>query len=284
MTSSRGNSIPMGKEPWVRFAEQAVERLSALDGAIPKEHEGFGAHVRTLRHRAGISLPELAASIGVPVEQVVLLEQGLFSPGGFEDATWVRLMRVLDGRDEPAAEPAASPGEAASQHDHSQEQVHVPKTTKPTTKDSKGGLNIGVARIKVIGVGGGGSNAVARMFRQRVPGVEYAVVNTDQQHLSHLEVPVKVRIGDELTRGLGVGGNPEVGRLAAFESKSVLEELVADTDMVFIACGMGGGTGTGAAPVIAEIAQASGALTMAAVTKPFNFEGRRRMRQAEEGI
>ena len=143
---------------------------------------------------------------------------------------------------------------------------------------------IGLAQIKVIGVGGGGSNAVSRMYQDQIPGVEYIVVNTDAQHLLRLDVPVKVRIGDKLTRGLGVGGNPELGRSAAEESREELYELVRGADMVFIATGMGGGTGTGASEVVAELAKETGALTIGVVTKPFGFEGRRRMKSAEDGI
>ena len=142
----------------------------------------------------------------------------------------------------------------------------------------------GLAQVKVIGVGGGGSNAVNRMYRDRVPGIEYIAVNTDAQHLLRLDIPVKVRIGDKLTRGLGVGGNPEIGRAAAEESREELYEALRGADMVFIASGMGGGTGTGAAPVVAEIAQETGALTIAAVTKPFSFEGQKRSRIAEDGL
>ena len=142
----------------------------------------------------------------------------------------------------------------------------------------------GLAQIKVIGVGGGGCNAVNRMYRQRVPGVEYLAVNTDTQHLLRLDVPIKIRIGDKLTRGLGVGGDPEIGRAAAEESREELYEAVRDADMVFIAAGMGGGTGTGAASVMAEVAKETGALTIAVVTKPFGFEGRRRAKNAEDGL
>jgi cell division protein FtsZ len=144
--------------------------------------------------------------------------------------------------------------------------------------------NDGIAQIKVIGVGGGGSNAVSRMFRERIQGVEYLAVNTDAQHLVRCDVPVKVRIGEKLTRGLGVGGNPELGRDSAEESREELYELVRGSDMVFIAAGMGGGTGTGSAPVIAEIAKETGALTIAVVTKPFAFEGSKRRRNAEDGL
>jgi cell division protein FtsZ len=142
----------------------------------------------------------------------------------------------------------------------------------------------GLAQVKVIGVGGGGSNAVNRMFRDRVQGVEYLAVNTDAQHLLRLDIPVKIRIGDKLTRGLGVGGDPEIGRSAAEESREELYEAVRSADMVFIASGMGGGTGTGAAPVVAEVARETGALTIGVVTKPFGFEGRRRAKNAEDGL
>ena len=142
----------------------------------------------------------------------------------------------------------------------------------------------GLAQVKVIGVGGGGSNAVDRMYREKIPGVDYIVVNTDSRHLQLTEVPTKVRIGDKLTRGLGVGGNPEIGRAAAEESREELYELVRGADMVFIATGMGGGTGTGASDVVAELAKETGALTIAVVTKPFGFEGRKRSKTAEDGI
>ena len=142
----------------------------------------------------------------------------------------------------------------------------------------------GLAQVKVIGVGGGGCNAVNRMYHDRVPGVEYLAVNTDAQHLLRLDVPVKIRVGDKLTRGLGVGGDPSIGQSAAEESREELYEAVRDADMIFIAAGMGGGTGTGAAPVVAEVAKETGALTIAVVTKPFAFEGRRRMKNADDGL
>ena len=141
-----------------------------------------------------------------------------------------------------------------------------------------------VARIKVVGVGGGGSNAVSRMFRERITGVEYMVVNTDAQALIQSEVPLKIRIGDQLTGGKGVGGSPDLGMRSAEESREELYEALRDTDMVFAAAGMGGGTGTGAAPVIAQIARETGALTVGVVTRPFSFEGLQRARTAEEGI
>ena len=142
----------------------------------------------------------------------------------------------------------------------------------------------GVARIKVMGVGGGGSNAVSRMYKDRIPGVEYLVVNSDAQSLVKSEVPLKIRIGDQLTGGKGVGGNPELGLRSAEESREELYEVIRDSDMVFVAAGMGGGTGSGSAPVIAEIARETGALTVGIVTRPFLFEGARRAHVAEEGI
>lgn len=141
-----------------------------------------------------------------------------------------------------------------------------------------------VARIKVVGIGGGGSNAVSRMFRERIPGVEYIVVNTDSQALVRSDVPMKVRIGDQLTQGQGVGGSPELGARSAEESREDLYEIISDSDMVFVAGGMGGGTGTGASPVVAQIAKETGALTVGIVTRPFSFEGLRRSRVADQGI
>ncbi len=142
----------------------------------------------------------------------------------------------------------------------------------------------GVAKIKVIGVGGGGSNAVSRMFRERISGVEYIVMNTDIQALLKSDVPNKIRIGEQLTQGMGVGGDPDKGSASAEESREEIYDVIRDSNMVFIAAGMGGGTGTGAAPVIAEIAQETGALTVGVVTRPFAFEGIRRSNQAQIGI
>ncbi|MEC9365981.1 MAG: cell division protein FtsZ [Chloroflexota bacterium] len=142
----------------------------------------------------------------------------------------------------------------------------------------------GVARIKVIGVGGGGSNAVSRMFRERISGVEYIVMNTDIQALLKSDVPNRIRIGEQLTQGMGVGGDPDKGSASAEESREEIYDVIRDSNMVFIAAGMGGGTGTGAAPVIAEIAQETGALTVGVVTRPFAFEGIRRSKQAQAGI
>jgi len=140
------------------------------------------------------------------------------------------------------------------------------------------------AQIKVIGVGGGGGNAVNRMINEGLGGVEFIAVNTDNQALMLSKAKTRVRIGDKLTRGLGAGGNPEIGRKAAEESSDDLYEVLRGADMVFIACGMGGGTGTGASPVIAQIAKELGALTIGVVTRPFTFEGTRRMQMANAGI
>ena len=140
------------------------------------------------------------------------------------------------------------------------------------------------AKIKVIGLGGGGSNAVTRMVREEINGVEFIAMNTDAQSLAITEAPIRIQLGEKLTRGLGVGGDHNLGQKAAEESRDELKELVTGADMVFITGGMGGGTGTGAAPVIAEIAKQSGALTIAVVTKPFSFEGTHRCQVADEGI
>ena len=141
-----------------------------------------------------------------------------------------------------------------------------------------------IAKIKVVGVGGGGCNAVNRMIDSGLKGVEFIVANTDLQVLNNSKAENKLQIGASITNGLGAGTNPEVGREAALESKAEIEEYLKDTDMVFIACGLGGGTGTGAAPVIAEIAQELGCLTVAIVTKPFRFEGTKRMENALAGL
>lgn len=138
--------------------------------------------------------------------------------------------------------------------------------------------------IKVIGIGGGGGNAVNRMIENEVQGVEFVAINTDAQVLRLSKADSRLQIGKMLTRGLGAGADPEIGRRAALESEDELRELLADTDMVFITAGMGGGTGTGAAPVIARIAREAGCLTIGIVTKPFSFEGRRRVSTALEGL
>lgn len=141
-----------------------------------------------------------------------------------------------------------------------------------------------LANIKVIGIGGGGCNAVNRMIESGVKGVDFIVANTDLQVLNNSKAPIKIQIGTELTNGLGAGANPQVGKEAALESKAEIEEVLKGADMVFVTCGMGGGTGTGAAPVIADIAQNLGALTVGIVTKPFAWEGKRRMKQAIDGL
>lgn len=142
-----------------------------------------------------------------------------------------------------------------------------------------------IAKIKVVGVGGGGGNAVSSMVEEGdINGVEFIVVNTDAQVLLQNKAPTKIQIGEKITKGLGVGGNPDIGKQAAEESIEKIKELFIDTDMVFVTAGMGGGTGTGASPVIAKAAKESGALTVGIVTKPFAFEGTRRAVVAEEGI
>lgn len=141
-----------------------------------------------------------------------------------------------------------------------------------------------LATIKVIGVGGGGNNAVNRMIEHGVQGVEFIAVNTDAQALNLSKADIKMQIGAKLTRGLGAGANPEVGKKAAEESKEQIQEVLSGADMVFVTAGMGGGTGTGAAPIIAQIAKEMGALTVGVVTRPFSFEGRKRATQAASGI
>ena len=140
------------------------------------------------------------------------------------------------------------------------------------------------AKIKVIGLGGGGSNAVTRMVRENIQGVEFIAMNTDAQALSVCEAPMCVQLGPKLTRGLGAGGDHIIGAKAAEENRDELREIVTGADMVFLTAGMGGGTGTGAIPIVAEIAKTGGALTIAVVTKPFAFEGAHRMETAEDGI
>ena len=140
------------------------------------------------------------------------------------------------------------------------------------------------ATIKVVGCGGGGNNAVNRMVDAGLRGVEFISVNTDRQALSQTNAQVKIQIGEKLTKGLGAGAIPEVGRRAAEESREEIASALKGADLVFITAGMGGGTGTGAAPIVAEIARDLGTLTIAVVTKPFNFEGKQRMKNAEAGI
>ncbi|MHC5024880.1 MAG: cell division protein FtsZ, partial [Planctomycetota bacterium] len=140
------------------------------------------------------------------------------------------------------------------------------------------------ANIKVVGVGGGGGNAVNRMIATGIEGVEFLAANTDCQALKQNRAPVKLQLGAKLTKGLGAGANPEIGRSAALEDTEKMVEALSDTDMVFVTTGLGGGTGTGAAPIIANLARESGALVVAVVTLPFSFEGRRRRVVADEGL
>jgi len=140
------------------------------------------------------------------------------------------------------------------------------------------------ARIKVIGLGGGGCNAVTRMVREQIRGVEFIAMNTDAQHLAVTEAAVRIQLGERITRGLGAGGDHVLGQKAADESRDEIKQTVSGADMVFVTCGMGGGTGTGSIPMIAQFAKQSGALTIAVVTRPFSFEGTHRGQVAEEGI
>ncbi len=159
-----------------------------------------------------------------------------------------------------------------------------PSTDADKTFEMVTEISAGAPNIKVVGVGGGGSNAVSRMFKDKIPVVEYYSVNTDAQHLFRCDVSHRLAIGQNLTRGLGSGANPDLGRQAAEESRHDIEKAMEGADMVFLAVGMGGGTGTGAAPVIAQICKESGALTIAVVSKPFSFEANARKKNAEEGI
>ena len=153
-----------------------------------------------------------------------------------------------------------------------------------STPSANGIIPSQTARIEVIGVGGGGSNAVNRMIATDLQGVGFWVLNTDAQALLQAAAPQRIQLGQTLTSGLGAGGNPLIGQKAAEESRADLQKSVEGADLVFIAAGMGGGTGTGAAPIVAEVAKDCGALTVGIVTKPFSFEGRNRLRQAEQGI
>ncbi|MFC1952877.1 cell division protein FtsZ [Chloroflexota bacterium] len=149
---------------------------------------------------------------------------------------------------------------------------------------AKTSFSLSPAKIKVIGLGGGGCNAVTRMVQEQIHGVEFIAANTDAQAMALTEAPIRIQIGERSTKGLGVGGDHSFGQKAAEESRDEFKEAIAGADMVFITCGMGGGTGTGAAPTVAEISKQSGALTIAVVTKPFTFEGTNRTKVAEEGI
>jgi cell division protein FtsZ len=162
----------------------------------------------------------------------------------------------------------------------------------PDSRQPGNGINIFIdddppitgARIKVIGVGGGGGNAVNRMIEAGIEGIEFLVANTDLQALKRSRAPIKIQLGGKLTKGLGAGANPHIGRDAALEDTEKIIEVLEGADMVFVTTGLGGGTGTGAAPIIASLATELNALTVAVVTKPFHFEGRRRMQQADHGL
>src|SRR2546429_1121879 len=166
------------------------------------------------------------------------------------------------------------------------------KTMTPEVREPGRSINISIideppitgARIKVIGVGGGGGNAVNRMIDAGIEGIEFIVANTDLQALKRSRASVKIQLGGRLTKGLGAGADPEVGRQAALEDTDKIIEVLEGSDMVFVTTGLGGGTGTGGAPIVASLATELGALTVAVVTKPFNFEGRRRLQQAEHGL
>lgn len=163
----------------------------------------------------------------------------------------------------------------------SQNDYHKPTQEEPRSDNIVPG---NLARIKVIGVGGGGCNAVNRMIASDVTGVEFWAINTDAQALSRATAPNRLQVGEKLTRGLGAGGNPSIGQKAAEESRDEIANALEETDLAFITAGMGGGTGTGAAPIVAEVAKEMGCLTVGVVTRPFTFEGRRRTTQSEEGI
>jgi cell division protein FtsZ len=188
------------------------------------------------------------------------------------------------------APPPAIPTEAAVRDEAQQPDItEEPQTSEPARTQGKGARHMsrdldGLPPIKVVGVGGGGCNAVNRMVAARIAGVEFVGVNTDAQALINSEASERLRIGDRVTRGLGAGGDPEKGRMAAEESREELKEVLKGTDMVFITAGMGGGTGTGAAPMVAQVAKDAGALTVAVVTRPFSFEGAKRKAQAEQGV
>ena len=172
----------------------------------------------------------------------------------------------------------ASKGQVYPEDQNGREALHL--GPEPTEEH----IPPGNPRIKVMGIGGGGSNAISRMFKEKLSLVEYYAINTDSQHLLRCDVNHRLAIGQELTRGLGVGANPDLGRQAAEESREEIEKALDGADMVFLAVGMGGGTGTGAAPVVSQIAKEAGALTVAVVSRPFSFEASVRRKNAEEGI
>lgn len=165
----------------------------------------------------------------------------------------------------------------------SQQKEHTSNRARPRTMEVMPEITP-VANIRVLGVGGGGGNAVNRMIKSGLKGIEFITINTDAQALYHAEAPTKINIGKATTRGLGAGSNPDLGRQAAEESLDEIKDAIEGSDMIFITCGLGGGTGTGAAPVIANLAKEMGILTVAVVTRPFSFEGHRRKSQADEGL
>lgn len=169
-------------------------------------------------------------------------------------------------------------------NDHLYPEESVQEALEFTTGMGGESASSGTPKIKVIGIGGGGCNAISRMYKEKLAAVEYYAINTDSQHLFRCDVGHRVAIGQTLTRGLGVGAHPDLGRQAAEESREELEKALDGADMVFLAAGMGGGTGTGAAPVVAQLAKETGALTVAVVSRPFSFEANVRRKNAEEGI
>ena len=200
MTQWPTRTIAAGRRAWERFAMEASERAMGFPIGPPAELNRFARYMRSLRYGAGISLRDLTDELSLPFEDLAMLEQGLLQPSEVPTATWVQLMRLLEGREVLTRQ--AMPQDLPADDD------------LWAVGDDPQGRAIqpfGVARIKVIGVGGGGSNAVNRMYRHRIEGVDYIAINTDAQHLIHLDVPEKIRIGDRLARGLGVGGGPQDG-------------------------------------------------------------------------
>lgn len=293
MTTNPDAGVGIGKRSWLLFVEEATPRWLKQMGPLSPEIASFGSYIRDQRYAAKLTLGDLAANLDIPLQQLALLERGLLRPSEVAGPAWVRLIRILEGREQiltseqtrTREDQQPDNEEPVTPSDPTEERSNMEISNTTNLPDGEDPFHpIGVARVRVIGIGGGGTNAVSRMFRQRIPGVEYMSVNTDAQHLLRSDVPIKFRIGDRLTRGLGVGGDPDLGHESAEESREELYEAVRGCDLVFVAAGMGGGTGTGAAPVIAEIAKESGALTIAVVTKPFSFEGRQRAIAADKGI
>jgi cell division protein FtsZ len=184
----------------------------------------------------------------------------------------------------PGGVPSPNRYENSGSSEHRPAERHASGVPASREKKAEGPLGHGAANIKVIGVGGGGGNAVNRMIASNLVGVEFWSINTDSQALAQSSATKQLQVGQKLTRGLGAGGNPAIGQKAAEESRDEVAAALAGADLVFITCGMGGGTGTGAAPIVAEIAKEMGALTIGVITRPFTFEGRRRIHQAEEGM